>query len=185
MTLESQRWHRLYNREYEKKNMHADLTGLNLQDRKTLPSWLFFLFVSVRVCVRFTFYSIFSWFIKLSCGSPKAWINSNFSMQWYFYTCIWHLHPSIKRRWTTHSKWSSFRPQYKCWNEAINTLSRVRHGVKATRGSLNANFHISCWPPLVALTIFAESSQPYGPGIWWSAVAMSVDRSKVSENVWF
>ncbi len=39
--------------------------------------------------------------------------------------------------------------------------------VKATRGGLNANFHISCWPPLVALTIFAEPSQPYGPGIWW------------------
>ncbi len=31
--------------------------------------------------------------------------------------------------------------------------------IKATRGGLNANFHISCWPPLVALTIFAEPSQ--------------------------
>ncbi len=49
------------------------------------------------------------------------------------------------------------------WN-----IATIPYPLKATRGGLNANFHISCWPPLVALTIFAESSQPYGPWIWWS-----------------
>ena len=59
------------------------------------------------------------------------------------------------------------------WRREFQLLPFSLHDVnreqfKATRGGLNADFHISCWLPLVALTIFAEPSQPYGPGIWWS-----------------
>ncbi len=38
------------------------------------------------------------------------------------------------------------------WRRCLSLL----YAVKATMGGLNANLHISCWPPLVALTIFAE-----------------------------
>ena len=37
--------------------------------------------------------------------------------------------------------------------------------LKATRGDLNANFRFLFWPPLVALTIWAEPSQTHGTTI--------------------
>ncbi len=61
------------------------------------------------------------------------------------------------------------------FGKGVKWLEIVKTVLKATRGGLNANIHISCWPPLVALTIFAEPSQLYGPGMYGFSIVISID----------
>ncbi len=62
-------------------------------------------------------------------------------------TSIWVNMSRLRSNWAS-SGWVSILFGCSPWQVYLCLL-------KATRGGLNANFHISCWPPLVALTIFS------------------------------